>query len=50
MPKKYRVTLTAEEREQLTALVAKGTKASSPPHLTYELLKDGTSGARSGVD
>jgi hypothetical protein len=24
MPKKYRVTLTTEEREQLTALVSKG--------------------------
>ena len=28
MPKKYRVTLTAEEREQLTALVSKGKAAA----------------------
>ena len=28
MPKKYRVTLTAEEREQLTAMVSKGKAAA----------------------
>ena len=28
MPKKYRVTLTADEREQLTAMVAKGKAAA----------------------
>lgn len=39
MPKKYRVTLTGEEREQLTALVSKGKAAARALNHARILLK-----------
>jgi transposase len=51
MPKKYRVTLTAEEREQLTALVSKGKAAARTlTHARILLKADEAQGAPAWTD
>ena len=51
MPKKYRVTLTAEEREQLTALVSKGKAAARAlTHARILLKTDEAEGAPAWTD
>jgi transposase len=51
MPKKYRVTLTAEEREQLTAMVSKGKAAARAlTHARILLKTDETQGGPAWTD
>jgi transposase len=51
MPKKYRVTLTLEEREQLTALVSKGKAAARTlTHARILLKSDETEGGPAWTD
>lgn len=51
MPKKYRVTLTAEEREQLTAMVSKGKAAARAlTHARILLKTDETEGGPAWTD
>jgi transposase len=51
MPKKYRVTLTAEEREQLTALISKGKAAARTlTHARILLKVDETEGGPAWKD
>jgi transposase len=51
MPKKYRVTLTVEERDQLTALVSKGKAAARAlTHARMLLLTDEAEGGPACTD
>jgi transposase len=51
MPKKYRVTLTVEEREQLTAMVSKGKAAARAlTHARILLKSDEAEGAPAWTD